>query len=100
MKIWCDKCEGTGGSKYSRWWVNCENCNGKGYVEDNEIDEKIKLADAIEYAFNANINLYEFEYDYDYDDNSIEYYNLIASSNKKLINWYEDQIKNSIECGA
>lgn len=97
MKIWCEKCEGTGGSKYSRWWVNCENCNGKGYIENNEIDEKIKLADAIEFAFNYGLGLYDTEYyDYDYDENLVEYYNLIASTNKKLIEWYEDYINDGV----
>lgn len=97
MKIWCDKCNGEGGKRtFNNRWLDCDDCSGKGYIENTEIDNKIKLADAIEFAFNYGLSLYDIEYDYDYDDNPIDYYNLIASSNKKLIDWYEDYIKDGI----
>ena len=100
MKIWCERCNGTGGIEYDfkleTATYHCQDCKGKGYIKDSEIDNKIKLADAIEFAFNYGLGLYDVEYDYDYDDNPIDYYKLIASSKKHLINWYEDYIKDGV----
>ena len=100
MKIWCERCNGTGqideGIYNYEELYPCDYCKGKGYVKDIEIDNKIKLADAIEFAFNYGLGLYDVEYDYDYDDNPIDYYKLIASSKKHLINWYEDYVKDGV----
>lgn len=43
MKIWCETCKGSGVFRSDLGPIMCDHCNGKGYTENESIDElKIK----------------------------------------------------------
>lgn len=46
MKIWCDKCKGSGVEHYSTFGKKyCSRCNGKGYTEHEGSLEDLECAE-------------------------------------------------------
>ena len=55
MKIWCEKCEGTGEvigfgfidiDETGEGYFDCPNCNGKGYTENETIEHEARVGRA------------------------------------------------------
>ena len=50
MKVWCEKCKGSGDKEYD--WENgevvktCDVCSGDGYTENNDIDYQARVGRA------------------------------------------------------
>lgn len=80
MKIWCSTCEGTGELDAFGYDVcDCQECNGKGYTENETIEHEARVGRATIKWFNSG--------------RTVESFGIEIWSPRGLVEWAENEVE-------